>query len=361
MSVGFRFYRMADHPFRFFCLHAGGFRVWGVRTRSLHICIVLTIFLPLRPLRTLQAIVKFIEAKYKVGDAGKRAVNAALKKGVASGALTHPKGHAGHYRLAAKAKAEKKPKVAKKKVCIFCDRANPPPWFCVRTLPHASLHKCGICACSAEVRNTMAVLGNPRCLAYLPLSLPCPLSSLQTTTKKATKPKATKPKAAKKVCRTSSLAHFRLFTLRAAYPAFTCGSSYLVSVALFSHPLRGACRLALQILYCTCLLSLPFSPHRLTSFCVHTHTPITDHGQEEPQEGDQEDGRQEEPEEGYQEGRQDRRINNKREIRSLYITSGLSSRVLYIAIPCIFQSTKAEPISSFAATHARGVACCVCE
>jgi len=60
-----------------------------------------------------QAIVKYIESKYKVGDAGKRQINAALKKGIQKGSLVSPKGHGGSYRLTAKPKTEKKSSIKK--------------------------------------------------------------------------------------------------------------------------------------------------------------------------------------------------------------------------------------------------------
>lgn len=62
-----------------------------------------------------QAIFKFIDSKYKVGDSGKSHLRLALKRGAEKKELVNPKGHAGSYRLAPKAKVEKKPKVAKKK------------------------------------------------------------------------------------------------------------------------------------------------------------------------------------------------------------------------------------------------------
>ncbi|WKY07785.1 hypothetical protein Q1695_007338 [Nippostrongylus brasiliensis] len=66
-----------------------------------------------------QAIFKFISQKYKVGDNEKQ-INArlrtALKRGVATGALSQATGSgaAGRFRIAEKAAAAPKPKIAKK-------------------------------------------------------------------------------------------------------------------------------------------------------------------------------------------------------------------------------------------------------
>jgi hypothetical protein len=49
-----------------------------------------------------QAIFKFIDGKYKVGEAGKTHLRMALKRGVDKKELVNPKGHGGSYRLAPK-------------------------------------------------------------------------------------------------------------------------------------------------------------------------------------------------------------------------------------------------------------------
>jgi hypothetical protein len=63
-----------------------------------------------------QAIVKFIKANYKVSDACDTHIKLALKKGVASGALTQPKGTgaSGSFKLAKPAPKPKKEAPAKK-------------------------------------------------------------------------------------------------------------------------------------------------------------------------------------------------------------------------------------------------------
>ena len=65
-----------------------------------------------------QAIVKYISANYKVGDGAGTHLKAALRKGVASGALKQVKGAgaSGSFKLADKAKADKpaKKKATKK-------------------------------------------------------------------------------------------------------------------------------------------------------------------------------------------------------------------------------------------------------
>ena len=63
-----------------------------------------------------QAIVKYIAANYKVGDGAATHVKLALKRGVASGAFSQPKGTgaSGSFKLVKK-EAPKKPKAAKKK------------------------------------------------------------------------------------------------------------------------------------------------------------------------------------------------------------------------------------------------------
>merc|ERR1712137_685767 len=58
-----------------------------------------------------QAILKYVEDKYKVGDVAKRFVGQALKRGVEKGDLSSPS--AGRYRLVKKAAPKKK--VSKKK------------------------------------------------------------------------------------------------------------------------------------------------------------------------------------------------------------------------------------------------------
>ena len=63
-----------------------------------------------------QAITKYIQANYKVSDSANTHIKLALKKGVASGAFSQPKGTgaSGSFKLVKK-EAPKKPKVAKKK------------------------------------------------------------------------------------------------------------------------------------------------------------------------------------------------------------------------------------------------------
>lgn len=64
-----------------------------------------------------QAIVKYIRANYKVGDNAEVHIKMALKRGVASGALTQPKGTgaSGSFKVAKKAAEPKKKKPAAKK------------------------------------------------------------------------------------------------------------------------------------------------------------------------------------------------------------------------------------------------------
>lgn len=62
-----------------------------------------------------QAIVKYIKANYKVGDNADVHVKMALKRGVASGALTQPKGTgaSGSFKVVKKAEPKKKPAAKK--------------------------------------------------------------------------------------------------------------------------------------------------------------------------------------------------------------------------------------------------------
>ena len=62
-----------------------------------------------------QAIVKYIQANYKVGDNAGVHIKMALKKGVASGALTQPKGTgaSGSFKVVKKAEPKKKPAAKK--------------------------------------------------------------------------------------------------------------------------------------------------------------------------------------------------------------------------------------------------------
>lgn len=64
-----------------------------------------------------QAILKYIQANYKVGDNVATHLKQNLKRGVVSGKLVQPKGTgaSGSFKLAAKAKAEPKKKPAAKK------------------------------------------------------------------------------------------------------------------------------------------------------------------------------------------------------------------------------------------------------
>lgn len=63
-----------------------------------------------------QAIVKYIKANYKVGDNADVHVKMALKRGVASGALSQPKGTgaSGSFKVVKKAEPKKKKPAAKK-------------------------------------------------------------------------------------------------------------------------------------------------------------------------------------------------------------------------------------------------------
>lgn len=62
-----------------------------------------------------QAIVKYIKANYKVGDNADVHVKMALKRGVASGALSQPKGTgaSGSFKVIKKAEPKKKPAAKK--------------------------------------------------------------------------------------------------------------------------------------------------------------------------------------------------------------------------------------------------------
>ena len=62
-----------------------------------------------------QAIVKYIKANYKVGDNADVHVKMALKRGVASGALTQPKGTgaSGSFKVVKKTEPKKKPAAKK--------------------------------------------------------------------------------------------------------------------------------------------------------------------------------------------------------------------------------------------------------
>lgn len=62
-----------------------------------------------------QAIVKYIKANYKVGDNADVHVKMALKRGVASGALSQPKGTgaSGSFKVVKKAEPKKKPAAKK--------------------------------------------------------------------------------------------------------------------------------------------------------------------------------------------------------------------------------------------------------
>ena len=63
-----------------------------------------------------QAILKYIQANYKVKDNAPRSVNLALKKGVAAGVLSQPKGTgaSGSFKLVKKEEPKKKKPAAKK-------------------------------------------------------------------------------------------------------------------------------------------------------------------------------------------------------------------------------------------------------
>jgi len=62
-----------------------------------------------------QAIVKYIKANYKVGDNADVHIKMALKRGVASGALSQPKGTgaSGSFKIVKKAEPKKKPAAKK--------------------------------------------------------------------------------------------------------------------------------------------------------------------------------------------------------------------------------------------------------
>lgn len=62
-----------------------------------------------------QAILKYIQANYKVKDNAPRSVNLALKKGVAAGVLSQPKGTgaSGSFKVVKKAEPKKKPAAKK--------------------------------------------------------------------------------------------------------------------------------------------------------------------------------------------------------------------------------------------------------
>lgn len=67
-----------------------------------------------------QAIVKYIKANYKVGDSADVHVKLALKRGVAAGALSQPKGTgaSGSFKVVKKAEPKKKAPPKKKPVAV---------------------------------------------------------------------------------------------------------------------------------------------------------------------------------------------------------------------------------------------------